>query len=247
MYSSIKNHQIYYQKLGKGKDLIMLHGWGQDVSSFWDVAQQLKDDFTVWLIDLPGFGRSEIKKDFSVSDYAEIVKGFIEENKIKMPHLLGHSLGGNISIKLTSTHHELIDRLILEGSSGIRPQKTFARIVIIPLAKLFNLLIPEAWGIKKKIRLKFYQSTEGDYINAGPLKKTIANILSEDLSDQLSKIKNETLLLWGENDRSVPLKYARAMYKSIEKSRLEILDDIGHFPHLESPKMFVYFMKDFVS
>ena len=73
MYTTVNNQQIYYQKIGQGKDLVMLHGWANDVSSFWQVTQELKDDFTVWLIDLPGFGRSENpKKPFTVTDYAKI-------------------------------------------------------------------------------------------------------------------------------------------------------------------------------
>ena len=63
MYIPLNNHNIYYQRLGQGPDLIMLHGWGNDVSSFWGVTDFLKDDFTLWLIDLPGFGRSDIPKN----------------------------------------------------------------------------------------------------------------------------------------------------------------------------------------
>ena len=56
MFSTVCGQQIYYQKLGKGKDLVLVHGWGQDVSSFWALSEKLKDSFTLWLVDLPGFG-----------------------------------------------------------------------------------------------------------------------------------------------------------------------------------------------
>src|SRR3989344_7528691 len=100
MYITLNDQNIYYQKIGQGKNLIMLHGWKQDVSTFHNVGDILKENFTVWLIDLPGFGRSESpKKAFTVSDYSKIIAEFIKEQKINKPHLLGHSVGGNIAIK----------------------------------------------------------------------------------------------------------------------------------------------------
>ena len=85
MYAKLNNQSIYFQKLGEGKDLIMLHGWKQDVSTFHNVSEILKQHFTLWLIDLPGFGRSENpKKDFKVQDYAEIIKEFIKEQKLQI-------------------------------------------------------------------------------------------------------------------------------------------------------------------
>ena len=129
MYTSVNDQSIYYQKLGSGKDLIMLHGWKQDVSTFHNIAEELKKHFTLWLIDLPGFGRSENPKtEFTVSDYADIVAGFIKQNKLAKPHLLGHSVGGNIAIKFASGNGGLIDKLVLESSSGIRPKKTFGKL-----------------------------------------------------------------------------------------------------------------------
>ena len=89
MYVKINNQEIYYQKLGSGKDLIMLHGWKQDVSTFHNVSEELKKYFSLWLIDLPGFGRSENpKKDFTVEDYSDIIAEFIKINKTIMIHVI---------------------------------------------------------------------------------------------------------------------------------------------------------------
>lgn len=248
MYITVNNQEIYYQKLGNGKDLIMLHGWKQDVSSFHNVAEELKKHFTLWLIDLPGFGRSENpKKPFTVSDYAEIIKEFIKLNKIIKPHLLGHSVGGNISIKLAAENGELINKLVLESSSGIRPNREIWKLIIYPLAKAFHYLIPNIFRIKDKIRHMVYWRLEADYINAGNLKSTLNNILNEDLFSLLPKIKNQTLLIWGENDRQVKLIYGRKMYRKIPNSRLEVFEKTAHFPHIENLKLFLYFVIDFLS
>lgn len=248
MYIKIEDQDIYYQKLGKGKDLIMLHGWGQDVSSFWGVVDKLKDDFTVWLIDLPGFGRSKNPvMAFSVSDYSEVVRNFILEHKIHKPILLGHSLGGRISIKLSSKYPDLISKLILEDSAGIRPKQDIIKFVIYPLAKMFKYILPDLFNIKKSIRERFYRSLESDYLNAGELKETLTKILKEDLTPDLPKIKNETLLIWGEKDflPETTKENGKKMYRLIINSKIEVLDNVGHFPHLENPHMFLYFLKDF--
>lgn len=240
---------IYYQKIGHGKDLIMLHGWKQDVSTFWPVVDLLKTDFTLWLIDLPGFGRSENpKKAFGVSDYAEVIKQFIVKLKIKKPVLLGHSVGGRIAIKLASRYPLLLNKLILVSSAGIRPKRDLPKFIFYILAKIFKYFIPNILNLREKIRVIFYNTLESDYLTAGPLKDTFIKVLNEDLAYDLSKIKTETLLIWGENDptHEASLKNGKKMYRLIEKSRMAILDSVGHFPQTENPTMFAYYVKDFV-
>lgn len=249
MYINISGQQIYYQKLGKGKNLIMLHGWGQDVSTFWGVAEQLKSDFTIWLIDLPGFGRSEAPKHpFTVLDYAEIIEQLIKKNKIKVPILLGHSLGGRIAIKLASHPGGVISKLILEDAAGIKPKRDVLKFLIYPLSKLVHFF-PNWLNLKEKLRHYFYKSIEADYINAGSLKETLTNILQEDLTADLPKIKADTLLIWGEKDptQEASLKNGKKMYQLIKNSRIEVLEDVGHFPHLEKSELFVYWVKQFCS
>lgn len=250
MYIKINDQEIYYQKLGKGKDLIMLHGWKQDVSTFYRVAEILKQHFTLWLIDLPGFGRSEApKKPFTVSDYAEIVKEFIENNKIRKPNLLGHSLGGRVSIKLTSKYPEIIDKLILEDAAGIQPKQDLIKYLIYPLAKIVKTLIPKSFNLREKLRRSVYRKLESDYLNAGALKETLTNILREDQTNELSQIKNETLIVWGENDNlnETTAANAKIMYRNIKNSRLEFIKNSGHFPHTENSQMFLYWVIDFLT
>lgn len=249
MYLIINNHNIYYQKIGKGKDLIMLHGWGNDVSSFWGVTDLLKDDFTLWLIDLPGFGRSDTPKTpFKMVDYANTIEEFIKSQKLNKPILLGHSLGGRTAIKLAS-HPEggnVVSKLVLEASAGIKPKRDVFKTLIYPLAKLSHF-IPNIFNLKERLRILFYKSLESDYVNAGKMKLTLKNILEEDLTPDLGKIKNETLLIWGEKDptKEASLKNGKKMYKLIKNSRIEVMDNVGHFPHLEKPAEFARLVKDF--
>ncbi len=247
MYISINDQQIFYQKLGKGKDLVMVHGWGQDVSTFWQIAEKLKDDYTLWLVDLPGFGRSELpKKDFNNQEYAEILRSFVEEMKLRKPHYLGHSVGGRIGIKLLSQYGDLFDKVILEDAAGIKPKQDGLKPFLYLGAKAFNILLPEFLVLKPLLRYHFYKGLESDYVNAGEMKGTLTNLLKEDLTPILSKIPNETLIIWGENDRAVPLSDGKKMNRLIPNARIEVIDNVGHFPHLENEKKFLQFVRDFL-
>lgn len=248
MYIDINGQEIYYQKIGKGKSLILLHGWKQDVSTWYNTLDSLKNDFTLWLIDLPGFGRSEPpKRAFNVKSYTEIITGFIRVHKIKKPILLGHSLGGRIAIKIAAEYPEVLDKLILEASAGIKPKHNLLKNLFSLLIRIISYLIPNFLNIKKKLRFQFYKVLESDYLTAGNLKATLSNIIEEDLTPTLSKIKSTTLLIWGEKDptKEASLTHGKLMYQLIKDSRIEVFEDAGHFPHLENPKAFVQFVKDF--
>jgi len=247
MYCKIEGQNIYFQKVGKGKDLILIHGWGADASTFWPIVDLLKDDFTLWLLDLPGFGRSDLpKKTFNISDFAKIIAGFIKDNNIKKTVIFGHSYGGKIAIKLVNLYPNLIDKLILEGASGIKPEKSLLQILIFPIVKIANLLLPNIGNYRERIRTKLYKKLESDYADAGNMKDIFVNTLKEDISSDLSKIQTETLLIWGENDRAIPLNYGKKMYQLIKNSKLVVLENVGHFPHIKWPERVAYFVKDFV-
>jgi pimeloyl-ACP methyl ester carboxylesterase len=248
MYIKINDNNIYYQKVGRrGKDLILLHGWGQDVSTWWVVLDKLKDDFTLWLIDLPGFGRSDLpKKDLMVQDYADTIQVFITKLKIKKPHLLGHSHGGRISLKVAAYQGHLIDKLILEDSAGIKPKKGLKQLLAYPLAKIFKNLTPNWFHFKDRLKTMLYRYLESDFLEAGPLRGTLDQVVNEDLTLDIKKINNETLLIWGEKDRAVPLSDGKRIYRLIEPSRIEVIDEVGHFPHLENPDRFIYWVRNFL-
>lgn len=247
MYTTINNQKVYYQKVGKGKDLIMLHGWGQDVSSFWPSVELLKDKFTLWLIDLPGFGKSDQpNKASGTKEYAENIAEFIKKNKIKKPSLLGHSFGGKVSIKFASMYPEVIDKLILVGASGIKPVPSIRKVLIYPLAKIVHHLVPDIFNLKTAIRKKFYHRIESDYENAGLMKDTLLKTIKEDLTSNLKEIKNLTLIIWGEEDGAVPLRYGKQMYRLIKNSKLITVEGQGHFLHVHQPERFAKYVADFI-
>lgn len=248
MYIKIDNQQIYYQKVGRGKNLVLLHGYNQDSSSFWNIVNPLKEHYTLWLLDLPGFGRSDPpKKNFKVGDYAEIIYKFIKKQNIKKTAVLGHSLGGRIAIKLASKNFKEVEKIILESSAGIRIKHRLKDYLLYLMAKVIKFFVPNVFNLKKILRHKFYSLIGSDYGDVKEkMRQTFLNVIEEDLSRDMKIIEVPTLLIWGEKDTQVPVASGKIIYHLIKNSKLVVLENTGHLPHMESPNLFTYYVKDFI-
>ncbi len=126
--------------------------------------------------------------------------------------------------------------------------KTFA---IFWLAKIGNAFFtPKHLArFKDSARSVFYSFLRNkDYVKAkGTMKETIAQVLDEDLTPELPKIKAKTLIVWGEADKMVPLKYGRIFKEKIAGSELEIIPKIGHSPHIEVPAKLAAIILNFLN
>lgn len=246
----VLNNQLVSYSVNQQKDsrgtLLLLHGWRSD-SSIWSpvLPYLLEKKFTVFSLDLPGFGKSETPKEpFTLKDYAMIVGEFLKKLAIKNCTIIGHSFGGATAIKATTLLYGSIKALVLINSSGIRkPVSSIEgkKIVAKILKPVFSLNFMQ--GIKKAI----YRLIESeDYIATPELKETYLNIIKEDLSNQLTNIKQKTLLIWGAEDKDTPIKYAYQMKQSIPQARLEILKAAGHFSFIDKPEEFKEKLNNFL-
>ena len=117
--------EINYTVEGQGKDIILLHGWGQNIEMMEPLGDFLKQWFRVWNIDLPGFAGKSPEPPFAwdIYDYATMLADFISRNEIKSPILMGHSLGGRISIIYAARHID-VHKVVLLDSAGILPKRS---------------------------------------------------------------------------------------------------------------------------
>src|SRR5690554_4888684 len=120
----IKDTYINYVQYGKakGQDIVMLHGWGQNIEMMDPIGQRLKDYFRITILDWPGFGDSpEPSFAWSVIDYYEMLVEFLEKLKIKDPIIIGHSFGGRIAIIYAAK--EKVKKLVLLAAPFRRTNK----------------------------------------------------------------------------------------------------------------------------
>ncbi len=238
----IDNLEINYKTAGSGPAVLILHGWGGSSDSWLRVAEIVSGEgFQVIVPDLPGFGKSKTpSKTWGVSDYTKWAKDFTDFLNLERFFLIAHSFGGRVSIKFAINCPEKIKALILCASAGIKPKPDLKTKIIYWLSRIGNaVLTPQIFvRLKEGLRNIFYIFLRHkDYIKAkGNMKEIIKRVLDEDLADDLSKIKIKTLLVWGERDRLVPIKYAHIFKEKIENSELVLLPKVGHSPHLEIPQ-----------
>ena len=243
----LKNLEINYECTGDGPDVILLHGWGQNIESFRPTIDFLKDNFRVWAIDLPGFGESqEPSYGFNIYEYENILSEFIKQNNIKNPTLVGHSFGGRIAIIYASRDNN-INKLILTGAAGIKPRRSIFYQYKVLHYKFMKLLCKTPFYFQFKDDL-ISTSGSADYKSASPvMKSTLIKVVNEDLTYLLKQIQTKTLLYWGENDDATPIKDGEIMNRLIMNSDLVIIENAGHYAYLENNADFNEKIKAFLA
>ena len=245
--------KINYKIAGEGPAILILHGWGGSSDSWISVQEILaKEGFKIIVPDFPGFGKSETPfEPWGVREYSKFVLNLTKILELQKFFLLGHSFGGRVAIKFSVFYPGKIKSLILLDSAGIKQKWGLEEKLIFRLSKLGNAVFtpPPLKRFKNKFRNLFYVFLRHkDYAKAdGTMRQTIKKVLTEDLFKDLPRIKTRTLIIWGESDKLVPVKYAHIFKEKIESSKLEILPKIGHSPHLEVPEKLTEIIIDFLN
>lgn len=242
MYFTYNNLTIYYETYGnKKKSIIILPGWGDNRKTFYYMINFLKEYFTVYILDYPGFGNSLFPDtDLTIYDYSDLVYEWIKSLDIKDPILIGHSFGGRIITVLLGYYHYLFTSVIYLNSAGILPKKKFIlrfKTFIYKALKKLKIFIPKKYK-NKYLSFLFRKFASNDY-SAIPdnMKRTFQNVVSEDLQPYLKEIESKVLIIWGNNDDITPVRDAYIMHKYIKDSELIVLDKATHFSYLDYPML----------
>jgi pimeloyl-ACP methyl ester carboxylesterase len=220
---------------GQGPQVLLLHGWGGAIESFAPVLDDLHRSYTVAAFDLPGFGQSSLPPStWGSADYARLTLKIMDRLQMDRPHLIGHSFGGQVSIQLAATTPERVGKLVLVCSAGIRTRPALATRLKRMAARLGKWLAAHGGWIGERLRAAIYRRVQSqDYANAGPLRPTLVRVISEDLAPSLPLIQSPTLLVWGAQDRAVPLAAAQVMARLIPDAQLVVFENAGHFAYLD--------------
>lgn len=254
MFIKISDCLINYEVFGEGEPLLLLHGWGACINSMAPIWQFFKNKFKVYILDFPGQGNGseEPKTPWGVPEYAEMVKEFINKLKINKPHVIAHSFGGRVAIYLTSKYQDLFNKIVLVDAAGVKPKVSIKKKFKIAMFKCGKAIIKITSPKNKyqdklnKFRSKF-ASSDYSAIKSDVMRQTFSKVVSLDLTKNLKKIKNSTLLMWGENDNDTPLYMAKIMEKNIEDSGLVILKNAGHFSYIDARDNFNIIVDNFLS
>ena len=239
MKITIQDININYIQYGEGKDILLLHGWGQNIEMMKPLGDSFCNHFRITILDFPGFGLSdEPKEAWNIDKYSEILEEFVKKVKIKKPIVIGHSFGGRVAIRFSARNN--IDKLILFGSPCVRNENDISLKVKL-LKKLKRLPGLNSLGEYMK---QFIGSR--DYKAASPImRQTLVEVVNEDLSKYAREIEEPTLLIWGENDTEAPVEEAKILEKMMIDAALIILPGT-HYAYLENLGRVVDILNHFI-
>ena len=226
--------------------IYIIHGWTTREQSreLWQpLIQRLKDEgLRVRFLRVPGL-LAPLDEVWHLQDYVNWLETEITEDKAI---LLGHSFGGQIAIRFTAQHPAKIEKLILLSNSGIRdrrPLKRIKRAVFFVLAKLGKPFVK----IDPLRRLFYRGIREADYLEAPPLlRKTMTNVLREEVLADLEEIKPPTLIIWGRRDKTIPVRHAYLESKKIKNASLAIIEDGRHSPQFTHTPQVAHLVTEFL-
>lgn len=256
MTESINGTTVHFQIEGKGKQkVLLLHGWGCDMSMMKPVADALVQTHTVMLVDFPGHGGSgRPPVPWGVPEYAECISMLLEKLSFYPCSVIAHSFGCRVATWLEVDKPVLFDKIVFTGAAGIRPKlsaeaqrrsekykklkKMTETIQRMPLLSSF------ASHLQEKLRQR-YGSRDYNALDE-EMKKTFVKVIQQDLTDCYERFSASTLLIWGDADTETPLWMAKEMHNRIPDSGLVILEGGSHFAYLEQITRFNVIIQQFL-
>ncbi|GIX41757.1 MAG: hydrolase [Leptospiraceae bacterium] len=254
-----KNLEIKNQKT----PIILVHGFSSNVHTWEHYLEYLEKDYPVIAFDLPGFGfSSKPDVEYTRKGYVNILNKIIEYYNFNKVILIGNSMGGEISLRYTINYPYKVEKLVLIDAGGLMNKKDlpwFLQWGKTFIMDYFNFLFRNRIAISYMLKSAFYNKNvvnerkidlyymplkTQDGINA---HKSLLNSSYEKISiEEMKKISVPVLILWGENDEWIPLKYALEFKKYLNNSILVILPECGHLPQEEKPEESFQYIKTFI-
>ena len=247
-FARVNDIELHYETEGEGPELLLISGLGGDVRNWELLLARLSRSFRVAELDNRGSGRSEKPKEpYTIEQMTADAHEFIHKVCGGHAHVLGHSMGGCIAMQLALSHPDDVDTLILLSTlpSIERPhpipgpvRKMISRTDVCP--ELLEEVYEAAFGPdyrKKHPSEEFvdYRLHDDNPQPAYAYLNQVHALEKFDLYNDVGKIDKRTLIITGNADEIVPYENSVWLESKIPNSMLEILDGVGHEPHIEVP------------
>jgi len=257
--SSITTDQgiVHYEVYGRGRPVILLHGWLGSWGLWQDTMGFLGRYYRTYALDFWGFGESGKKREtYAVQDFVSLVNQFMEQLGIMHAPLVGHSMGGTVSLSVAIKYPERVSKVVvvgspIVGSSLAWPLKLAGYRGIAFL--LFNMMGAFRLGIKvaspficRDERFPEMMDRDLSRTTLESFLRSIASLRRTDLRPLLNHIKVPAMGIYGDRDIIVHPKQWQPMQKGIAHARIERFPLAGHFPMLEEPQAFSERLKEFL-
>ena len=268
---TIHGHSVGYRMAGDGPVLLLIHGIAGSSAAWREVMPTLAGRYTVIAPDLIGHGHSaKPLGDYSLGAYASGMRDLLGALGVERASVVGQSFGGGVALQLAYQHPECCERLVLVDSGGLgREVSWMLRFMTLPGSEyLMPVIFPSfvrrrgnelsrqlhARGVRLGRIAEMWNAyaslTESD--NRQAFVRTLRAVIDPggqtvSAEDRLYlAARMPTLIIWGEQDTIIPVSHALAAHVAIPHSRLELIAEAGHFPHVETPERFLEVLLDFL-
>jgi pimeloyl-ACP methyl ester carboxylesterase len=269
---TVHGHEVAYRRAGSGPALLLIHGMAGSSRTWRGVMPRLAECHDVIAPDLMGHGESaKPVGDYSLGAFASGLRDVLSLLDVPRVTVVGQSLGGGVAMQLAYQHPELVERLVLVSSGGLgREVSWMLRALTLPGAELvMPVLFPRfvadrGTAVSKRlhrlgVRAPHLNEMWQAYVSltGAPDRRAFIRTLRAvvDHSGQTVSANDRlyltsgmpTMIIWGDEDPIIPVEHARHAHEAMPGSRLEIIEGVGHFPHVEAPDRFVEVLLDFLA
>ncbi|MBL8118355.1 MAG: alpha/beta hydrolase [Anaerolineae bacterium] len=257
---------VHYETYGRGRPVLLLHGWLGSWALWRRTIEELGKEFRTYALDFWGFGESgDQGADFSVDNFVLLVNQFMDRLGIVKAPLVGHSMGGTVSLSAAIRRPEKVVKVIVIGSpihgSSLSPLlKLAGRRTWMDLAEtsptLFNTFMS---GLRISLRGYSYLlakdgralgnmfASDISKLTVGPFFESIATLRQTDLRPRMGEVKMPVLGIYGKRDLIVNPNQAKVLQQYAPHSKIAMFPDAGHFPMLDNPERFHQTVRDFLN
>ncbi|MCP4356514.1 MAG: alpha/beta hydrolase [Chloroflexi bacterium] len=270
----VKGQTIFAKEAGREKRPIalLIHGWSSSWYAMSPMFAPLQRKYRILAVDLPGYGRSPtLLEKVTMTKYADLLADLIRSQSSKPAVLIGHSMGGMISLTMALRHPDVVERMVLLCPTITGKLSLFINLYVSPLTfvekyRLLNkigsiidpyilglvdrLMRPAAFSERSAISDKEYARLRSDVRRPGQGRvraECFWAMREGNLSGQLQKIDKPSLVIWGMEDNTVPLRDASLLASEWEDVDLRIMPNVSHWPQFEATETINRYTTAFLS
>ena len=264
-FIEIDGMNVHYRDEGEGQAIVLLHGTGASLHTWDKWTNELKKTFRVIRLDLPAYGLTgpHPEKKYSLSDYSSFLNSFVESLDIDNFILSGNSLGGAIAWYYASEYQNKVKLLSLLDPGGLynkdKQSPLVFRLARAPgINKILRYVTPRFF-IKNTLKEVYFDKTKltdkkidtyRDLILRENNRESFINRSNSkpvDHTKRLKLITAPTQILWGNEDEWIPVENAKFFSKSIQNTRVDIMQETGHLPMEERPYESLELLLNFIN
>lgn len=258
--SSIMTDQgsVHYEVFGRGRPVILLHGW----LGSWGLWQKTMDylsqcNFRTYALDFWGFGESDKRREsYAVQDFVTLVDQFMEQLGLQETPLVGHSMGGTVSLSVAIRYPQRVSKVVVIGSP-IDGSSLALLLKMAGMRPIAWLVYHTMWALKLGIRLASPLITRDrswpDMISQDLSRVTlesflisIASLRRTDLRPHLPPMRKPVLGMYGDRDVIVNPNQWRLIQRNVRDANIARFPASGHFIMLDEPERFMHTLRNYL-